>query len=100
MHRLAEPNDFTILFLLTGKEYSKMARKRITIMRMMSPMKRHLNLRHTMNFMVLHGLVNQKKDVSGRLVVMENKREFVRQSSKTILSLVNTTIYLFKLKVN
>lgn len=100
MHRLAEPNDFTILSLLTGKEYSKMARKRITIMRMMSPMKRHLNLRHTMNFMVLHGLVNQKKDVSGRLVVMENKREFVRQSSKTILSLVNTTIYLFKLKVN
>lgn len=77
-----------------------MARKRITIMRMMSPMKRHLNLRHTMNFMVLHGLVNQKKDVSGRLVVMENKREFVRQSSKTILSLVNTTVYLFKLKVN
>lgn len=43
--------------------------KRTTMMRMMSPMKRHLNLRHTMNFMVLHGLVNQKKDVSGRLTV-------------------------------
>lgn len=43
-----------------------MARKRSTMKRMMSPMKRHLNLRHTMNFMVLQGLVNQKKDVSGR----------------------------------
>lgn len=41
--------------------------------RRMSPMKRHLNLRHTMNFMVLHGLVNQKKEVSGRLV-LENER--------------------------
>lgn len=59
--------------VLTGREYSRMARKRITMMRMMSPIKRHLNLRHTMNFMVLHGLVNQKKDVSGRLTVMENK---------------------------
>lgn len=57
---------------LTGKEYSKIARKRITMKRMMSPMKRHLNLRHTMNFMVLQGLVNQKKDVSGRLLVTKN----------------------------
>lgn len=55
--------------VLTGREYSRMARKRITMMRMMSPIKRHLNLRHTMNFMVLHGLVNQKKEVSGRLTV-------------------------------
>ncbi len=36
-------------------------------MRIMSPMKSHLYLRHIMNFMVLHGFVNQKKDVSGRL---------------------------------
>lgn len=35
-------------------------------------MKRHLNLFHTMNFMVLHGLVNQKKDVSGRLREMNS----------------------------
>lgn len=47
--------------------------KRTTMMRMMSPMKRHLNLRHTMNFMVLQGLVNQKKEVSGRLEVEERK---------------------------
>lgn len=65
---------WSLLFVLTGREYSRMARKRITMVRMISPMKRHLNLRHTMNFMVLHGLVNQKKDVSGRLTVMENKR--------------------------
>jgi len=55
------------LFVLTGKEYNRIARKRTTMVRMMSPIKRHLNLFHTMNFMVLHGLVNQKKDVSGRL---------------------------------
>lgn len=61
------------LSVLTGREYSRMARKRITMMRRMSPMKRHLNLRHTMNFMVLHGLVNQKKEVSGRLII-KNKR--------------------------
>lgn len=65
---------WSLLSVLTGREYSRMARKRITMVRMISPMKRHLNLRHTMNFMVLHGLVNQKKDVSGRLTVMENKR--------------------------
>lgn len=59
-------------FVLTGSEYSRMAMKRITMKRRRSPMKRHLNLRHTMNFMVLHGLVNQKKDVSGRL--LEKKR--------------------------
>lgn len=41
------------------------------MVRRMSPMKRHLNLRHTMNFMVLQGLVNQKKEVSGRLKVIE-----------------------------
>lgn len=58
---------------LTGSEYSRMAMKRTTMMRMMSPMKRHLNLRHTMNFMVLQGLVNQKKEVSGRLKVEEKK---------------------------
>lgn len=66
-----------LLSVLTGKEYNRMARKRSTMMRMMSPMKRHLNLLHKMNFMVLHGLVNQKKDVSGRLVVMENERQTV-----------------------
>uniref|UniRef100_A0A0E9WLG3 Uncharacterized protein n=1 Tax=Anguilla anguilla TaxID=7936 RepID=A0A0E9WLG3_ANGAN len=44
-----------------------MAMKSPTSMRMMSPMKSHLNLRRTMNFMVLQGFVNQKKDVSGRL---------------------------------
>lgn len=47
--------------------------KRTTMVRMMSPMKRHLNLRHTMNFMVLQGLVNQKKEVSGRLKVTGKK---------------------------
>uniref|UniRef100_G3P5X9 Threonyl/alanyl tRNA synthetase SAD domain-containing protein n=1 Tax=Gasterosteus aculeatus aculeatus TaxID=481459 RepID=G3P5X9_GASAC len=52
---------------LTGSEYSRMARKSTTMVRRMRTMKRHLNLFHTMNFMVLHGLVNQKKDVSGRL---------------------------------
>ena len=72
--------------VLTGKEYNRMARKSTTMMRMMSPMKRHLNLFHTMNFMVLHGLVNQKKDVSGRLMVMENKTVlFVCVTSKTAL---------------
>lgn len=47
--------------------------KRITMVRRMSPMNRHLNLRHTMNFMVLQGLVNQKKEVSGRLKVIEKE---------------------------
>lgn len=59
----------SLLSVLTGKEYNRMAMKRTTMMRMISPIKTHLNLLHTMNFMVLHGLVNQKKDVSGRLVV-------------------------------
>lgn len=63
----------TLSFVLTGSEYSRMATKRITMKRRRSPMNRHLNLRHTMNFMVLHGLVNQKKEVSGRLV-LENER--------------------------
>ena len=52
---------------LTGREYSMIARNRITSIRIMDMMKIHLNLRHTMNFIVLHGFVNQKKDVSGRL---------------------------------
>lgn len=56
---------------LTGREYSKMARKRSTMVRTMSPMKRQRKRRHTINLMVLHGLVNQKKDVSGRLLAME-----------------------------
>lgn len=56
------------MFLLTGKEYNRMATKRTTMNRMRRPRKSHLNLRHTMNFMVLHGLVNQKKEVSGRLL--------------------------------
>lgn len=30
-------------------------------------MKSHLNLRHTINFIVLQGFVNQRKEVSGRL---------------------------------
>lgn len=63
--------DKLLWSVLTGREYSRMAMKRITMVRRMSPMKRHLNLRHTMNFMVLHGLVNQKKEVSGRLKVIE-----------------------------
>lgn len=49
--------------------------KRMTMMRMRSPIKRHLNLRHTINFMVLHGLVNQKKEVSGRLVIQVGKKK-------------------------
>ena len=53
--------------VLTGKEYNRMAMKSITMVRMMSPMKRHLNRLQIMNFMVLQGLVNQKKEVSGRL---------------------------------
>lgn len=57
---------------LTGSEYSRMARKSTTMVRRMRTMKRHLNLFHTMNFMVLHGLVNQKKDVSGRLREMNS----------------------------
>lgn len=61
--------------VLTGKEYNRMPTKSSTMMRMRSPMKSHLNLRHTMNFMVLHGLVNQKKEVSGRLMVIDNERE-------------------------
>ncbi len=80
-----------------------MARKRITMMRMMSAMKRHLNLRHTMNFMVLHGLVNQKKDVSGRLMVMESKRRqgvFVGYYSLCVNSKKYTpTTHLFKWKL-
>ena len=73
--RTYDPNHSAacLLTVLTGKEYNRMARKRSTMKRMMSPMKRHLNLLHTMNFMVLQGLVNQKKDVSGRLVVTENE---------------------------
>jgi hypothetical protein len=43
------------------------ARNRITSIRIMDMMKIHLNLRHTMNFIVLQGFVNQKNDVSGRL---------------------------------
>ncbi|TNN74624.1 hypothetical protein EYF80_015171 [Liparis tanakae] len=35
-----------------------MARKSTTMVRRMSPMKRHRNLLHNMNFMVLHGLVS------------------------------------------
>lgn len=67
----------SLLSVLTGNEYSRMATKRTTMMRMMSPMKRHRNLFHTMNFMVLHGLVNQKKDVSGRLVIMKDQGKMV-----------------------
>lgn len=65
----------SVMCARTGKEYNRMAMKRSTMMRRMSPMKRHLNLLHTMNFIVLHGLVNQKKDVSGRLVY---DRRYVR----------------------
>lgn len=53
--------------MLTGSEYRRMATNKITIRRRRMPMKTHLNLRHTMNFIVLHGFVNQRKDVSGRL---------------------------------
>lgn len=76
--------------VLTGREYSRMATKRITMKRRRSPMKRHLNLRHTMNFMVLHGLVNQKKEVSGRLVwenerLYENMMAFTNQCTASII---------------
>lgn len=40
-------------------------------------MNSHLNLRHTMNFMVLHGLVNQKNDVSGRLLKSISKEVYL-----------------------
>lgn len=59
--------SLALLFVLTGREYRRMATKRITMRRRRPTMKRHLNFRHTMNFIVLHGFVNQKKDVSGRL---------------------------------
>lgn len=107
---LTGPNYFLIyplvslLSVLTGREYSRMARKRRTMMRMMSPMKRHLNRRHTMNFMVLHGLVNQKKEVSGRLMVDESKSTKVYLLDITAhvlivkphLTLVIQTINLFQ----
>lgn len=51
----------------TGKEYRSTATKSSRISRISSPMMTHLNRRHTMNFMVLHGLVNHRKEVSGRL---------------------------------
>lgn len=81
--RMIQPILFSSVTLdpLTGNEYSRMATKRTTMMRMMRPMKRHLNLFHTMNFMVLHGLVNQKKDVSGRLDVVKNGRQIHCSSS-------------------
>ncbi|KAK0154255.1 Alanyl-tRNA editing protein Aarsd1 [Merluccius polli] len=44
------------------EEYRKIPTKSPRMTRMIRPMKRHLNRRHTMNFMVLQGLVNQKKD--------------------------------------
>lgn len=66
----SQENWKTSVVVLTGREYNRMAMKRITMVRMMSPMKRHLNLRHTMNFIVLQGLVNQKNEVSGRLKVI------------------------------
>lgn len=45
-------------------------------MRMMIPMKSHLNRCHTINFRVLHGFVNHKNDVSGRLSIEINKIKF------------------------
>lgn len=67
----------------------RMARKRSTMVRMMSPMKRHLNLLHTMNFMVLHGLVNQKKEVSGRLMVVKWRVYWFMSPAKLCLFLSN-----------
>lgn len=43
-------------------------------MRTIAKMKMHLNLRHTMNFIVLQGFVNQKNDVSGRLCSGEREK--------------------------
>ena len=51
----------------TGKEYRNTATKNSRISRISRAMMTHLNRRHTMNLMVLHGLVNQRKEVSGRL---------------------------------
>lgn len=56
----------------------------------------HLNLRQTMNFIVLKGFVNQKNDVSGRLLSTERHKrlqmlmdEMRRNSEKyTITSLL------------
>ena len=58
----------TVELVLTGKEYRRIPRKSPTITRRISMMKRHLKRRHTMNFIALQGLVNQKNEVSGRLV--------------------------------
>lgn len=53
-----------------------MPRNSVTSSRRMEMMKIHLNLRQTMNLKVLHGLVNQKKEVSGRL----EERNMVHQN--------------------
>lgn len=55
----------------TGKEYRSTATKSSRTSKMSRPMMTHLNRRHTMNFMVLHGLMNQRKEVSGRLCCKE-----------------------------
>lgn len=40
---------------------------------MMKRMMAHRNLRHRMNFIVLYGEVNQRKEVSGRLEVRSQR---------------------------
>lgn len=42
-------------------------------------MKIHLNLHHTMNFMVLQGFVNQKNEVSGRLLENRDTQLFLNE---------------------
>lgn len=61
------------LLVLTGKEYNRIPMKSSTRISRISPMKIHLNLWHKINLMVLQGFVNQKKDVSGRLLKLEEE---------------------------
>lgn len=82
---------------LTAREQSRIPKNKITSRRTIAKMKMHLNLRQTMNFIVLKGFVNQKNDVSGRLLSTERHKrlqmlmdEMRRNSEKyTITSLLN-----------
>ena len=64
-------------------------RNKITSRRKIAAMKIHLNLRQTMNFMVLQGFINQKNEVSGRLWNRErqqhshNSREAIHRDTKS-----------------
>lgn len=73
-HRHIHIIDYKDIYL-TGREYSRIPRNKSTSRRTIKPMKIHLNLRHMMNFMVLNGLVNQKKEVLGRLYGERNNNK-------------------------